>query len=320
MQIPPRTRRQWSIGPARDGAPGVIPPVGRVRAIARPPRRVQTRVAGRLAALGTVLAATGTACSSRFGAPDPATRQGGRILDLWRVLFLTGLALGAIVVALIVWSLVRYRRRDGREAAGFSENVRLELLYTAIPVVIVAVLFGITMGVQQKVTNLAAAPDLRIEVTGFQWGWRFRYLTEGITIVGTSHMPPTMVLPLGATARLILRSPDVIHSFYVPEFLEKRDLIPGVENRIDIAPSRLGRFGGLCAEFCGLEHAAMTFAVEIVEPQDFQAFVQEQQQQQQRQGTTPPGNQGGGNDAGGQAAPAPSAGPGTAVGAAVRVA
>lgn len=225
------------------------------------------------------------------------------MLELWRVLFLIGLALGALVVALIAWSLLRYRKREGGKAGAFSENVRLELFYTAAPVVIVAVLFGITLGAQREVTKLSAEPDLRIDVTGFQWGWRFRYLTEGITIVGTSGQPPTMVLPLGATARLILRSPDVIHSFYVPEFLEKRDLIPGVENRIDITPSRLGRFGGLCAEFCGLDHAAMTFVVEIVEPEDFQAFVQEQQQQQQQQGTTPPGTRGGGNDPGGQAAP-----------------
>lgn len=262
----------------------------------------------------TALTAAGGGCSSRLGAPEPATRQAVHVLDLWRVLFLTGLALGAVVVGLIGWSVVRYRRRPGGEAAKFSENVPLELLYTAIPVVIVAVLFGITVGVQREVTKLSAEPDLRIEVTGFQWGWRFRYLTEGVTIVGTSAQPPTMVLPLGATARLILRSPDVIHSFYVPEFLEKRDLIPGVENRVDVTPSRLGRFGGLCAEFCGLEHAAMTFAVAIVEPEDFQAFVQQQQQQQQQQGTTPPGNQGGGNDPGGRAAPLPGSPPRVRVG------
>lgn len=226
-------------------------------------------------------------------------------MDLWRILFVTGLGVGAVVVGLIGWSLVRYRRRDGGQAASFSENVRLELVWTAIPLLIVAVLFGVTVGVQRQVTKLAAEPDLRIEVTGFQWGWRFRYLTEGITIVGTSSEPPTMLLPLGATARLVLRSPDVIHSFYVPEFLEKRDLIPGVENRIDITPSRLGRFGGVCAEFCGLKHADMTFAVEIVEPEDFQAFVEEQQQQQQQQGSTPPGTQGGGNDPGGRAAGLP---------------
>jgi len=267
-------------------------------AIIRAGRRPCARAVRMAAVAGCGLAAGG--CNARFGAPEPASRQGAYVLDLWRILFVTGLALGVVVVALIGWSVIRYRRRDGGESAGFSEHVRLELFYTAVPLAIVAVLFGITMGVQRNVTRLAAEPDLRIEVTGFQWGWRFRYLTEGITIVGTNLEPPTMVLPLGATARLVLRSPDVVHSFYVPEFLEKRDLVPGTENRIDVTPSRLGTFSGACAEYCGLHHAAMTFAVEVVSPEDFQAFVEERQQQQE-QGTTPPGTRGGGNDPGGQA-------------------
>src|SRR5207249_1986141 len=149
-------------------------------------------------------------------------------------------------------------------AAAWSENVPLELFYTAVPVAIVATLFGLSMVAQRNVNHLAAEPDLRIEVTGFQWGWRFKYLTEGITIVGTSTRPPTLVLPVRATARLTLVSPDVVHSFYVPQFLEKRDLIPGVDNRIDVRPSRTGSFDGVCAGFCGLDHTRMTFVVDVV--------------------------------------------------------
>ena len=250
---------------------------------------------------------TGTSCSSRFGAPDPASSQASKVLGLWRILFVAGLALGLLVVGLIGWSVVRYRRRPGgRAAAEFSENVPLELFYTAVPLVIVAVLFGITVGVQHRVTRLAAEPDVRIEVTGFQWGWRFRYLTEGITVVGTSTEPPTMVLPVHATIRLVLVSPDVVHSFYVPAFLEKKDTVPGVENRLDVTTSRVGRFPGECAEFCGLDHSRMTFTVDVVPPQQFQAFVTQQQQQEQDQaGTTPDQQNQGQNNPGGQAAPAP---------------
>jgi cytochrome c oxidase subunit 2 len=212
---------------------------------------------------------------------------------------------GVLVVGLIGWSLIRYRRRsaDG-VGANFSEHVPLELFYTAVPLVIVAVLFGITIGVQHTVTRLSAEPDVRVEVTGFQWGWRFHYLTEGVTVLGTSNEPPTMVLPVDATIRLILMSPDVIHSFYVPEFLHKRDTVPGVENRIDVTTTRLGRFPGVCAEFCGLDHSRMTFTVEVVPPEQFQAFVAEQQQQQDQQtGTEPDEQTQGQNDPGGQAAP-----------------
>ena len=269
---------------------------------------------------GAALLAAGalTGCSSRFGAPEPATRQGGAVLDLWRVLFLTALALGALVIALIGWSVVRFRRRPGGEAAGFSENVRLELFYTAVPVVIVAVLFGITIATQRDVDAKAARPDLRVEVTAFQWGWRFLYLTEGVVIVGTSTENPTLVLPVDAVTRLTLESPDVIHSFYVPEFLVKRDAIPGEENRIDVTPTRTGRFGGVCAEFCGLDHARMNFTVDVLEPEQFRAWLQEQEERQRTATTLQQVPQGAPNP-GGQAAPAPAPTPPVgAIGATIR--
>jgi cytochrome c oxidase subunit 2 len=202
------------------------------------------------------------------------------VLDLWRLLFWAAVALGALVVGLIGWSVVRYRRRPGGTPADFSENVPLELFYTAVPLVIVAVLFGVTVAVQSDVNAQAPQPDLRVEVTGFQWGWRFRYLTEGVVIVGTASEKPTLVLPVDAVTRLTLLSPDVIHSFFVPEFLVKRDVIPGVDNRIDVTPTRTGRFDGVCAEFCGLDHARMSFSVEVVELQQFRAWIQEQQDRQ----------------------------------------
>ncbi|MFN2504141.1 MAG: cytochrome c oxidase subunit II [Acidimicrobiales bacterium] len=245
-----------------------------------------------------LVAASG--CSNRFGVPEPASRQGGEILDLWRVLFFSAVALGVLVIGLIGWSLVRYRRRTDGQAGGFSENVRLELFYTAVPLVIVAVLFGLTVATQRDVNRMAPQPDVRVEVTGFQWGWRFRYLTEGVVIVGTSTDNPIMVLPVDSTIRLNLLSPDVIHAFFVPEFLVKRDVIPGVDNRLDVTTTRTGRFGGVCAEFCGLDHARMTFAVEVVEPAQFQAWLREQVAQQ-RTTTSLQDGQGGGP--GGQAAP-----------------
>ena len=230
------------------------------------------------------------------------------MLDLWRVLFWAAVALGVVVIGLIGWALVRYRRRPGGEAAGFSENVPLELFYTAVPLVIVAVLFGITVAVQREVTAQAPHPELRVEVTGFQWGWRFRYLTEGVVIVGTSTERPTMVLPVNAVTRLTLLSPDVIHSFFVPEFLVKRDVIPGVENRMDVTPTRTGRFRGACAEFCGLDHGRMTFAVEVVELEQFRAWIQEQQERQ-RTATTLQQQPDGASNPGGQAAPGTAATP-----------
>lgn len=228
------------------------------------------------------------ACSDRGGAPEAASRQGEQVLDLWRILLAAGLALGLLVTALILWTVVRYRRPRGAAPGDLPEqvhaNVPLEVFYTVIPLIIVAVLFGLTMRTQDRVTARTAVPDLDVEVTGFQWGWRFQYPVQGIAVVGDANDIPTLVLPVGANVRLRLEAADVIHSFFVPAFLVKKDMIPGVDNSLDVHPTELGRYPGVCAEFCGLDHWRMTFEVEVVTPQQFQAFIAEQQQMPGGQG------------------------------------
>ncbi len=192
---------------------------------------------------------------------------------------LTGIGVGAVVVGLLAWTIVRHRRP---RAAGdglppqTKENIPLEIAYTAIPLVIVAVLFALTLRVQRPVTHLSANPGLRVEATAFQWGWRFAYPGRDVTVVGDSNTPPTLVLPLAVTTRLELASPDVIHSFFVPRFLQKQDVIPGTVEEIDVTPTQVGRFAGYCAEFCGLDHARMTFDVEVVTQPDFDRWLAEQ--------------------------------------------
>ena len=222
-----------------------------------------------------------TGCSSRGGVPDPASRQGEDVLDLWRILLGAGIAVGALVVGLVAWSVVRYRRpRDAGPddlPKQTDANIPIEVFYTVVPLVIVILLFGLTMRTQNRVTKESESPDLAVEVTGFQWGWRFRYPAQGVTITGDANSPPTLVLPVGANVRLRLVAADVVHSFFVPAFLVKKDLIPGVDNSLEIRPSEVGRFPAVCAEFCGLDHWRMTFDVEVVAPEAFQAFVADQQ-------------------------------------------
>ena len=234
--------------------------------------------------------------------PAPASKQGGDVLDLWRILLAAGIALGVVVIGLILWAVLRYRRpRDaapGDLPKQTAANVPLEVLYTVVPLVIVAVLFAITMRTQDRVTRLSAVPDLDVEVTGFQWGWRFHYPAESVTVLGDANRPPRLVLPVGANVRLQLVAADVVHSFFVPAFLVKRDLIPGVDNRIEIRPTETGAYRAYCAEFCGLDHWRMTFDVEVVTPEAFQAFLAEQQPPPAGPGADPNG----GTDIGGQAA------------------
>ena len=229
-----------------------------------------------------LLAATAVVAGScqgvpRFGVPDPVTEDGERILSLWQGSVLAALAVGAVVWALLAWSVVRYRRRSGPDEGlpgQKADNVPLELFYTLTPVVIVAVLFGFTVFTQEKVTEKASRPDVVVEAIGYQWQWQFRYPDEGVVVTGTPADPrPTMVLPVGATVRIRLTTTDVIHSFWVPRFLKKLDVVPGMENEMDVLVKEPGTFAGRCAEYCGLDHARMDFRVEAVAPDAYRAWL-----------------------------------------------
>ena len=239
-----------------------------------------TRALGQ-AVLAAGLAAVTGACEGvpRFGAPDPVTVDGKRILSLWQGSVLTALAVGAVVWGLIAWSVLRYRRR--RTTTGLpgqrADNLPLEIAYTLTPVLIVAILFGFTVFTQEKVTAKAAVPDVVVEVVGYQWQWQFRYPDEGVVVTGTTAEPrPTMVLPVGSTVRLRLRTTDVIHSFWVPRFLKKLDLVPGLDNELDVVVEDPGVFPGRCAEFCGLDHARMDFRVEAVSPAAYRTWLDQE--------------------------------------------
>jgi cytochrome c oxidase subunit 2 len=223
-----------------------------------------------------VLALTG--CSgSELGPPSPVTEQGRHIDGLWLVFAWVAGVIGIIVWALIGWASVRYRRRnrDGLPPQ-FRYNVPLEIIYTGIPILIVGVLFVLTYNVINRVNALSPNPDVTVEVTGFQWDWQFHYPEYDITVTGVPGQPPVLVLPTDETVRLELTSADVIHSFYVPDFLEKRDVIPGTVEKLDVTITEPGTFQGRCAEFCGVYHDRMTFTVQAVSPDDFAAWAADQ--------------------------------------------
>lgn len=223
-----------------------------------------------------VLAAL-TGCSSTFGQHDPATKQSRPMSDLWRGGVMTALVVGAIVLSLIIFTIVRYRRR-GRDDVPTQRQyiVPLEIVYTAIPIVLVLVLFGFSYVVQDEVDALSKDPAVTIEVQGYQWQWQFHYRDDDVTVTGVPDHRPVMVLPVGETVRLVLTSRDVIHSFYVPAFLFKRDVIPTLTNKFDIKVEKAGTYRGYCAEFCGLDHARMTFTVRAVSPSEYRSWVEAQ--------------------------------------------
>lgn len=241
------------------------------------------RHALRLGLLGA-LALSSAACSSSFGMPRGGTEQGRDIFDLWRTFTIAGIVVGGLVYALIGWSLIRYRRRkhdpEDAEGAKFHMHLPLEIVYTAVPVVIVVALFTISVRSEHRVDALAPDPAVTLHAEAYAWGWRFTYGDAGPTVVsapsGEGVAGPTIELPRGRTTRVVLTSADVIHAFWVPDFLFKRDAIPGRVTEFDLSPTEAGTYRGDCAEFCGLNHAYMTFTLKVVEPAEFEAWLAQQ--------------------------------------------
>jgi cytochrome c oxidase subunit 2 len=212
-----------------------------------------------------------------FGAPDPKAEEGESIFSLWQGFFLTAMAVGALVWGLLIFVIVRYRRRDDTIPGQSPYNIPVEIAYTVAPILLVGVLFAFSVAAEDDATRIAPDPVAHIDVVGFQWSWQFVYTDEDITITGEPGEPPEMVVPVGRPVELRLVSADVNHSFWVPDFLSKRDLIPGVDNEISITPTETGSYVGRCAEYCGLDHWRMNYTVRVVPEDEYEAWLDDQQ-------------------------------------------
>lgn len=190
----------------------------------------------------------------------------------WVLFALVGLAVALLVWGLILFAVVRWRRpRAGADdfPPQFRNNNPLEIAWTVAPLLLVIGLFVYTYRAEANVESLVPKPDVTVAVNAYRWGWSFTYDGGGPSINGAERNPPEMVIPLGETTRIVLTSSDVNHAFWVPDFLFKRDAIPGRTSSFDLRPSKLGTFLGHCAEFCGLDHALMNFSVRVVPPDEF---------------------------------------------------
>jgi cytochrome c oxidase subunit 2 len=216
--------------------------------------------------------------------PEPETEAAEAVWNLYTIVFIMGAVVFVGVEGFIVYSVFRYRRRDDRMPDQLHGNTMIEIVWTAIPTVIVLVLFILSIFTLSTVEARADDPGVEIEVTGFQWQWEFRYLdddgdaTNDVTVLGSPAAPPVMVVPVGEAVHLRLVSTDVIHSFYVPQFLIKRDLMPVPEsqnpNEMEFTVTEAGTYRGQCAEFCGQLHAGMTFSVQAVTRAEYDVWLE----------------------------------------------
>jgi cytochrome c oxidase subunit 2 len=213
---------------------------------------------------------------------DSVTKQGVPTQSLYFLTFVIAVIVFVLVEGLLLFITLRWRRKptDTELPPQTHGSTALELLWTIIPMVTVTALFvAAIITLNEEYEAKAAEPNLIVDVTGFQWQWKFEYPEQGITLTGTGREGPVLALPVGQTIRIRLHSADtdVIHSFYVPQFLYKKDVIPGRVNEFDVMLQQVGTFAGQCAEFCGFGHADMHFSVQAMEPADFEAWVTLQQ-------------------------------------------
>lgn len=231
-----------------------------------------------MAGLGSVaLLASGCTANEAFffDLPDPASAEGPIIQNLWQGSWIAAWGVGIVTWALMLWAAFAYRRRknDPELPEQTKYNIPLELLYTIVPLIMILGLFVFTARDQTEILTVKDDQAQTVNVVGFRWSWAFNYLNEDVYDVGTPGVPPTLWVPVNQKIKFELTSPDVIHSFWVPDWLFKMDVIPGKDNVFELTPNKEGTFIGRCAELCGVEHAHMLFNVKVVSQEEFDQHV-----------------------------------------------
>jgi cytochrome c oxidase subunit 2 len=214
--------------------------------------------------------------------PEPATEQAREIDSLYNIVFALAVMVFVAVEGLIVWSILRYRRRpeDVDLPPQTHGNNLVEALWTLIPTVIVLYLFAVSYNTLNHVDADSADPAVRINALAGQFQWQFQYLdNDGNVIVTQTRAGGEgggMAVPVGEKVYVTLQSDDVIHAFYVPRFLFKRDVVPGQANHFEftVTPAEAGQvFHGQCAELCGTGHRIMLFDVHAMTRTDYDAWL-----------------------------------------------
>ena len=224
--------------------------------------------------------------------------------ETWRLhmqVFYWCVAIGVVVFGAMIYSMVKHRKSRGVQAASFSHNTAVEVVWTTIPVIILLIMAVPAAETLVKL-EYSQEPDLTVVVTGYQWRWHYAYPDEGIAFFsslsresnearrkGSGIDPATvenylldvdnpLVVPKGSKVRVLLTSKDVIHAWWVPALAIKKDAIPGFMNQVWFQAGETGTYRGQCAELCGIDHGYMPVVVEVVEPEAFEAWLSSRRQ------------------------------------------
>ena len=215
--------------------------------------------------------------------PVQASAQSAPIDRLWDLELATICFLAALILVPLTYSLVVFRRRKGdtTDAAHVEGNTNLEIVWTILPLFLVMAFAYLGAGNLAEIQR--ADPDaLVVKVTGQQWSWSFEYPAYGVTST-------EMHVPVGRQVLLQMTSRDVIHSFWVPEFRPKQDLVPGRITQLRVTPTKIGNYKVRCAEICGTSHAYMEQPVIVSSQADFDAWMGAEVKKAQAAAATPEG-------------------------------
>ncbi len=250
-----------------------------------------------LISLAAMLAASTASAEWQLNMPRGVTELSNETYNLHMMVFWVCVAIGALVFGVMIISLFKHRKSAGAEPARFTHSMTAEVLWTAIPVVIL-VLMAIPAAETMVRLEDSRDPDMTIVATGYQWKWHYRYQNEDVEFYSTLARPSLearwkgsevdpfdvdnylldvdrpVVVPVGAKVRLLLTSNDVLHAWWVPELAIKKDAIPGIVNETFFQATKVGTYRGQCAELCGKDHGYMPIVVEVVEPDAFVAWVE----------------------------------------------
>ncbi|MRG58375.1 cytochrome c oxidase subunit II [Agromyces sp. CFH 90414] len=228
-----------------------------------------------------------------FEADQPAvTNHTDRVAGLWVTSWIVLLVVGVITWGLTIWAVIAYRRRRGQTGlpVQLRYNMPIEVFYTIVPLILVLGFFAFTARDQQAIEQRFAEEDVdvKVEVIAKQWAWDFNYVNEDVYSPGIQGQPdvdgpdgslvqselPTLYLPVDANVEIELESRDVIHSFWVVDFLYKKDMFPGKTNYMSLTTQREGTYEGKCAELCGEYHSLMLFNVKVVSQGEYDEYIE----------------------------------------------
>ena len=203
--------------------------------------------------------------------PTSASEEFDRIQDIYWFATIMSIVIFSLVVAVVLYSVWKWRvpADDDSEGPPIHGHTGLEIVWTAVPAILVIILGIVSAFVLSENGNAGPNP-LQVKVIGQQFAWKFQYPEEGNVQSGE------LVLPVGRETKFTMEAVDVIHSFWVPNFGQKMDAVPGIETSILVTPTRTGDFAVVCAELCGLGHATMRAKARVVSQKDFDAWTKGQ--------------------------------------------